>query len=237
MKEHLSRLDRYGHRNRIKQINHGSSTGDTQVQPMPDTEPRDGAVSAGGKLAAPDVMPRKEMTEEPEPYPGGSASPQLRGREKAPIGDETLVRLLIPRNLNTGNHTQASSVQKVQKKPASQPEKTYESAAVAALAKLKEPVRTPSIPSGRESGLPESLAEPKPDEGLSSPLLAMDLLASAGTEDELDTLPTRKELFPSQRLKMTRWFYNSLLYIFVIILIYLLWWGVSDSPWGKNHGL
>lgn len=53
----------------------------------------------------------------------------------------------------------------------------------------------------------------------------------------VEKLPTRKELFPSQRLKWTRWFYNSLVYIFVIILIYLLWWGVSDSPWGEKSGL
>lgn len=54
---------------------------------------------------------------------------------------------------------------------------------------------------------------------------------------DVEKMPTRKELFPSQRLKWTRWFYNSLLYIFVIILIYLLWWGVSDSPWGDKYGL
>lgn len=56
-------------------------------------------------------------------------------------------------------------------------------------------------------------------------------------EPDIEKLPTRKEMFPSQRLKLTKWFYNSLLYIFVIIMIYLLWWGLSDSPWGKRNGL
>lgn len=61
--------------------------------------------------------------------------------------------------------------------------------------------------------------------------------ALAGTEQDVMELPARRELFPSQRLKWTRWFFNSLLYIFVIILVFLLWWGVSDSPWGQSHGL
>ncbi|WP_410768330.1 hypothetical protein [Fontibacillus sp. BL9] len=58
-------------------------------------------------------------------------------------------------------------------------------------------------------------------------------------EKELDLaeLPTRKEMFPSQRIKLTRWFYNSLLYIFVAIMIFLLWWGISESPWGVSHGM
>ncbi|RCX23228.1 hypothetical protein DFP94_101824 [Fontibacillus phaseoli] len=62
---------------------------------------------------------------------------------------------------------------------------------------------------------------------------------SSPAEKNLDMteLPTRKEMFPSQRIKLTRWFYNSLLYIFVAIMIFLLWWGISDSPWGESHGL
>ncbi|MNO08152.1 hypothetical protein D3C81_2306650 [compost metagenome] len=58
-----------------------------------------------------------------------------------------------------------------------------------------------------------------------------------GNESDVSELPTRKEMFPSQRIKITRWFYNSLLYIFIAIMIYLLWWGISDSPWGESHGL
>lgn len=56
-------------------------------------------------------------------------------------------------------------------------------------------------------------------------------------ELDLSELPPRRELFPSQRIRITRWFYNALLYVFVGITIYLLWWGISDSPWGKQHGL
>ncbi|MEF2964385.1 hypothetical protein V3851_00965 [Paenibacillus sp. M1] len=59
----------------------------------------------------------------------------------------------------------------------------------------------------------------------------------AKAELDVNKLPTRKEMFPSQRVKWTRWFFNSLLYVFVAIMILLLWWGISDSPWGQNHGL
>lgn len=65
------------------------------------------------------------------------------------------------------------------------------------------------------------------------------VLEHAGEDELLDlnNLPTRKDKFPSQRIKLTRWFYNSLLYVFIAIMIALLWWGISDSPWGKSHGL
>lgn len=46
-------------------------------------------------------------------------------------------------------------------------------------------------------------------------------------------LPSRREVYPSQRLIITRWFFNSLLFIFIAILFMLLWWGISESPWGK----
>ncbi|MCM3698203.1 hypothetical protein [Paenibacillus macerans] len=58
-----------------------------------------------------------------------------------------------------------------------------------------------------------------------------------GKEQDVMELPARREVFPSQRLKWTRWFFNSLLYMFVIILVFLLWWGISDSPWGQSNGL
>lgn len=56
-------------------------------------------------------------------------------------------------------------------------------------------------------------------------------------EVDVHNLPTRKELYPSQRLKLTKWFYNSLLYLFVIVMLVLLWWGLIESPWGRSQGL
>lgn len=46
-------------------------------------------------------------------------------------------------------------------------------------------------------------------------------------ESNVKDMPSRRELYPSQRLKITRWFFNFLLFIFVAILFMLLWWGIS----------
>ncbi|MDN4067459.1 hypothetical protein QYF50_06085 [Paenibacillus vini] len=70
-----------------------------------------------------------------------------------------------------------------------------------------------------------------------TPIISDTEYFTEGNESDVSELPTRKEMFPSQRIKITRWFYNSLLYIFIAIMIYLLWWGISDSPWGESHGL
>lgn len=72
------------------------------------------------------------------------------------------------------------------------------------------------------------------DEPLLVPIL--DIGSESEKEIKVEDLPTRKELFPSQRLKVTRWFFNSLLYIFIVIMGLLLWWAVKDSPWGKTQG-
>lgn len=91
----------------------------------------------------------------------------------------------------------------------------------------------------RTRRMPEREAS-ETDMNASYPELAYEPALKESGEDELldlNQLPTRKDKFPSQRIKLTRWFYNSLLYIFIAILITLLWWGISDSPWGKGHGL
>lgn len=77
---------------------------------------------------------------------------------------------------------------------------------------------------------PSELVSTQPEEssGISSLYLDED-------ESTVTDMPSRRELYPSQRLKITRWFFNFLLFIFVVILFMLLWWGISESPWGKVH--
>lgn len=43
--------------------------------------------------------------------------------------------------------------------------------------------------------------------------------------DAIGTLPPRKTLFPSNRRQLTKWFYNSLLTLFVLLLLGLAAWG------------
>jgi hypothetical protein len=229
MNEHLSRMDRYGQPNRVKRVSAASwslASGMAAAPPAPEGS------TAEDERPTPTVRSRSDKAREEMPL--------MREEKKPAIGDETMVRLLIPRM--APEEQRREKVPQVPTKP--EPVRSeaarggkFESAAVAALAKLKEPVQQvpfSSSPNSRVARENEGLDDIQ-GRLLSAP--GMEPLASPGMEPDLEMLPTRKELFPSQRLKMTRWFYNSLLYIFVIILIYLLWWGVSDSPWGKNHGL
>lgn len=54
---------------------------------------------------------------------------------------------------------------------------------------------------------------------------------------EAQELPSRREVYPSQRVKLTRYFFNALLFIFITVMVVLFWWGISESPWGQNNGL
>lgn len=209
MNDHLSRMDRNGQQNRVKR-----------------------SVSSASRSPA-------SGQGEKQPAPRSAGAEAERPTSKPTIGDETMVRLLIPRIAATEDRqektapaaTKSESVQ-----PGSGGDGRFQSPAVAALAALKEPVQRRPFSSTTDSGSREGgRLYAGQDRSVAAP--ETETLASPGMEPDLELLPTRKELFPSQRLKMTRWFYNSLLYIFVIILIYLLWWGVSDSPWGKSHGL
>ena len=44
-------------------------------------------------------------------------------------------------------------------------------------------------------------------------------------EDEDRSLPSRKELYPSDYAKLTNWFYNVLFLLFIGLLVGLLLWG------------
>lgn len=52
-------------------------------------------------------------------------------------------------------------------------------------------------------------------------------------EDPLDGmggLPSRKELFPSNRVKLTRIFYNTLFTLFFLLVAGLMIWGARMAP-------
>lgn len=54
-------------------------------------------------------------------------------------------------------------------------------------------------------------------------------------EGGTEGLPPRTKVFPSNRIKWTRWFFNTLLFLFIGLTIWLLWWGMTDSPWGAKY--
>ncbi|WP_223066606.1 hypothetical protein [Paenibacillus caui] len=48
---------------------------------------------------------------------------------------------------------------------------------------------------------------------------------------------SRSEIFPSHRIKWTKWFFNALLVIFIALTVLLLWWGLNESPWSIKRDL
>ncbi|MDP1508738.1 hypothetical protein L8C07_04220 [Paenibacillus sp. CMAA1739] len=41
---------------------------------------------------------------------------------------------------------------------------------------------------------------------------------------------TRTEMFPSRRIRVSKWFLNFLSTLFVLITAALLWWGIKGAP-------
>lgn len=229
MNEHLSRMDRYGQQNRMKRSASMQSGKLASGMAMAELAPEPAAVIAESPLFA--VRSRSSLNSEALIADEESYSTPVK--KKPVIGDETMVRLLIPRNseaeVRKGRDMLQAAPEPAASKTPTADNGKFESAAVAALAKLKKPAQRSSFTSTPSSYQQHDFRHLGDAQG--------PLTAELEKESDVDKLPTRKEMFPSQRVKMTRWFYNSLLYAFVIILIYLLWWGLSDSPWGKSHGL
>ncbi|SDM22204.1 hypothetical protein [Paenibacillus jilunlii] len=44
------------------------------------------------------------------------------------------------------------------------------------------------------------------------------------------TTPSRTESYPSERLRFSKMFINSLIIIFMLLLGFLLWWGLNGAP-------
>lgn len=42
--------------------------------------------------------------------------------------------------------------------------------------------------------------------------------------------PSRTETYPSERLRFSKMFINSLIIIFILLLGFLLWWGLNGAP-------
>ncbi|MBD7968012.1 hypothetical protein [Paenibacillus gallinarum] len=53
---------------------------------------------------------------------------------------------------------------------------------------------------------------------------------ASGRIQEAETLPTRAELFPSRRVRLSKWFINSLICIFIFLTGFLVYWGIIGAP-------
>ncbi|WNS44466.1 hypothetical protein [Paenibacillus sp. MMS20-IR301] len=47
---------------------------------------------------------------------------------------------------------------------------------------------------------------------------------------EGEETPSRAQSYPSERIRFSKMFINSLIIIFVLLLAFLLWWGIIGAP-------
>lgn len=52
----------------------------------------------------------------------------------------------------------------------------------------------------------------------------------SNNEHNDESVPSRTDTYISERVRLSKMFVNSLIFIFVILLIILLWWGIEGAP-------
>ncbi|CAH1194388.1 hypothetical protein PAECIP111892_01629 [Paenibacillus auburnensis] len=50
------------------------------------------------------------------------------------------------------------------------------------------------------------------------------------TTQEPEDTPSRSQSYPSERIRLSKIFVNSLYFIFVLLLASLVWWGIEGAP-------
>ncbi|WP_339319837.1 hypothetical protein [Paenibacillus sp. FSL R10-2734] len=54
--------------------------------------------------------------------------------------------------------------------------------------------------------------------------------STSGNNEQEESIPSRSNTYSSERVRLSKMFVNSLIFIFVILLIALLWWGIEGAP-------
>lgn len=125
-------------------------------------------------------------------------------------------------------HRQSDKKEKSERQVASQVSIVAETAAAAEVDGIT-PITSVSLPRSQRKPYTEKLESPvlpqrAPSRSKKTPKSTEESIPEAGS------LPTRTELHPSRRLKLSKRFVNSLIFIFVMLTISLVWWGVEGAP-------
>lgn len=89
-----------------------------------------------------------------------------------------------------------------------------------------------SSPADSRSEAPQ-VSDPKPDPKQTYPSRAHKHKAgygAASTEEELDSAPARSETYGSRRNVISKYFTNSLFFLFLVLTVFLVYWGVKGAP-------
>ncbi|MNO45660.1 hypothetical protein D3C76_359320 [compost metagenome] len=54
--------------------------------------------------------------------------------------------------------------------------------------------------------------------------------STSGNKEQEESVPSRSDTYSSERVRLSKMFVNSLIFIFVILLVALLWWGIEGAP-------
>lgn len=72
----------------------------------------------------------------------------------------------------------------------------------------------------------QRIAASKPDRVAYTDTMPLTKEEAAGGE----VYVSRTELFPSRRIRVSKWFMNFLSVLFILITAALLWWGIEGAP-------
>lgn len=125
-------------------------------------------------------------------------------------------------------HRHSDKTETSERPEASQVNLVVEPAAASEVGGLT-PITSVSIPRSQRKSYASSLESPvlprrAPARANKAEKLSEEVVSEAGT------LPTRTELHPSRRLRLSKRFVNSLILIFVLLTISLVWWGIKGAP-------
>ncbi|AWP28424.1 hypothetical protein [Paenibacillus sp. Cedars] len=73
----------------------------------------------------------------------------------------------------------------------------------------------------------QKLQDDSPTEGLSR---SRSTRSRSGQSGEEVPAPKRTNTYSSYRVRMSKWFVNSLIVIFILLMVGLLWWGLIGAP-------
>lgn len=96
----------------------------------------------------------------------------------------------------------------------------------------EKPLQAGGHRSRSKSQAPASTAVPKPRGGRAADGLSRSRSTRSNQNpiEEEVSAPKRTNTYSSYRVRMSKWFVNSLIVIFILLMVGLLWWGLIGAP-------
>ncbi|NMO96944.1 hypothetical protein [Paenibacillus lemnae] len=97
--------------------------------------------------------------------------------------------------------------------------------------RTSEPAVTPSSGKSKRSTSSRPAKKPAASSGMSrSRTRGSEGTRAPSSESSKRSTPSRSRTYSSQRVRMSKWFVNSLIVLFIMLMAGLLWWGLIGAP-------